>query len=175
MHHLNYKKLFSYYTDTEHAPELFLLLNELFFDGELPPVDIRFQNLKLKEDPDSIYVNGEFRMHETETGNPTLYLDPSSILSCLFSNNWNRSFHQLCGHMVHEMVHYYCTLNHIPETDNHGVFHNRNFRDAAQAHGLTATYSMSDPMVDGYNSTALTGWAEALIDRNIGATRKASA
>lgn len=175
MHRLNYKKLFSYYTEASHAPELYLLLNDLFFDGELPLIEIRLQKLKQPEDPDDILVNGELRMHRTESGKPTLYLDPSSILSCLFSNDWGRNFHHLCGHMLHEMVHFHCSLHHISDTDRTGTFHNRNFRDAAVAHGLTANYSMSNPTVDGYNSTTLTGRAEAQIDRSLYALKKLSA
>lgn len=175
MYRINYKKLFSYYTDREHATELYQLLNDLFFESELPLVDIRFQTLRDENDPDSIVVNGEFRMHETETGNPTLYLDPASILSCLFNNSWSRCFHSLCGHMLHEMIHYYCTLHNIPETENHGVFHNNRFKLACENHGLTAQYSMSNPYIDGYNRTALTGWAETQIDRNIMVPRRATA
>ena len=162
---MNYKKVFSYYASEENGLELYQLLNELFYDGELPEVSVKYQKIKREDDHHSIQVNGEFHLEDEEEGRPVILLDPSVISVGLLGDNWKRRFYRLCGDMLHEMVHYYCSLNRIAETDNRGVYHNTAFRNVATNHGLNVGLNMKHPELDGYNSTICTAPAEQAIAR----------
>ncbi len=164
MRKLKYDKLFSFYTEEAHVGELFALLNDLFYDGALPDVHICLKDLRDVGDAADLYINGEFRMFRTESGEPTLYLNPSSIMSGPFSNSPRRCFYFLCGYMLHEMCHYYCSLHGVRETDQEGEYHNLKFKDVAMRHGLNVRLSMSHPKEHGYNSTELSATAENAID-----------
>lgn len=45
-----------------------------------------------------------------------------------------RSFEEICGTLLHEMAHLYNLMHDIK--DCNGLYHNKNFKDAAEAHGL---------------------------------------
>lgn len=74
--------------------------------------------------------------------------------------------------MIHEMVHLYCREHGIKEVSRGGAYHNKKFKEVAEAHGLTCVYTGA---AHGWNTTpgdnlleyALQkGWSEIKIARN---------
>ena len=47
-----------------------------------------------------------------------------------------RSFSELCGTLLHEMVHLYNLQNGIQDTSRGGTYHNKKFKEIAEQHGL---------------------------------------
>lgn len=48
----------------------------------------------------------------------------------------SRPFEDIAGTMLHEMVHLYNLENGVKDTSRAGTYHNKKFKDAAEAHGL---------------------------------------
>lgn len=48
-----------------------------------------------------------------------------------------RSFEEICGTLLHEMAHLYNLINGIKDCNK--LYHNKKFKEAAEAHGLTVT------------------------------------
>ena len=48
----------------------------------------------------------------------------------------NRPFDEVCGTLLHEMVHLYNLQNHIKDTSRGGIYHNSRFREMAEHFGL---------------------------------------
>ena len=74
--------------------------------------------------------------------------------------------------MIHEMVHLYCREHGIKEVSRGGAYHNKKFKEVAEAHGLTCVYTGA---AHGWNTApgdnlleyALQkGWSEIKIARN---------
>ena len=51
-----------------------------------------------------------------------------------------REISEICSTLLHEMVHLYCIESGIKDTSRGNTYHNKRFRDVAEAHGLTVTY-----------------------------------
>ena len=73
--------------------------------------------------------------------------------------------------MLHEMVHLYCRENGIKEVSRGGKYHNRKFKEIAEAHGLTCIpcgqYGWNTTPGDNLVEYALSkGWSEIRIGRN---------
>lgn len=49
----------------------------------------------------------------------------------------NRPYEETCGTLLHEMVHLQNLQDGVQDTSRSGTYHNRKFKDAAEAHGLT--------------------------------------
>ena len=49
----------------------------------------------------------------------------------------DRPIEETASTLLHEMVHEYCMETGIKDTSNNGVYHNRRFKEQAEAHGLT--------------------------------------
>ena len=49
----------------------------------------------------------------------------------------NRPFEETCGTLIHEMVHLWNLQEGVQDTSRSGTYHNKNFKVAAEAHGLT--------------------------------------
>jgi hypothetical protein len=64
----------------------------------------------------------------------------------------NRPFEETAGTLLHEMVHLANLQNGIKYTSRGGTYHNKEFKLAAEAHGLTVSKTKS-----GWHVTALTG------------------
>lgn len=47
-----------------------------------------------------------------------------------------RNFSELCGTLLHEMVHLYNLQNGIQDTSRGGTYHNKKFKEIAEQHGL---------------------------------------
>ena len=49
----------------------------------------------------------------------------------------NRPFEETCSTMIHEMVHLLNLQDGVQDTSRSGMYHNRKFKETAEAHGLT--------------------------------------
>ena len=49
----------------------------------------------------------------------------------------NRPFEETCGTLLHEMVHLQNLQDGIQDTSRSGTYHNKKFKETAEAHGLT--------------------------------------
>lgn len=68
----------------------------------------------------------------------------------------SRPYDEVAGTMLHEMVHLYNLENGVKDTSRAGTYHNRKFKEAAEAHGLTVEASEKY----GWSVTALTDEAK---------------
>ena len=54
----------------------------------------------------------------------------------------DRGLEYITSSVIHELTHYYCdTVLNVQDTSNHGVYHNRKFKEEAEKHGLICTKS----------------------------------
>ena len=103
--------------------KMFRALNTRFFDSELPEVVISIKKTAGAYGHftcGKVWQAGDERRYEINISSASLNQE------CAF----------LAGVLVHEMVHEYCAEHGIKDTSNNGVYHNRRFKEQAEAHGL---------------------------------------
>lgn len=103
--------------------KMFRVLNQHYFEGKLPePI------ISLKKTPSAyghitcakVWQAGEESKYEINISSATL----------------NRPIEDTTATLLHEMVHEHCLESGIKDTSNNGVYHNRRFKEQAEAHGL---------------------------------------
>ena len=99
-------------------------LNEDFFENYLPMPTITIQQ-----------KTGTYG-HFTTDPNTWISSDGNSHEINISASNLGRDISAVCTTLVHEMCHYLAFLTGVKDTSNRGVYHNHNFKDIAQAHGL---------------------------------------
>lgn len=106
----------------------FDVLNEVYFNGELPPIVITIQS--------SPRTNGHLTMRpEWSVQEDRLYeLNISA-------EHLDRPIENIMATLMHELTHYYCLLNGISDTSQNGRYHNKRFKEEAEKRGLIITYS----------------------------------
>lgn len=55
----------------------------------------------------------------------------------------NRPFEETCGTLIHEMVHLQNLQDGVQDTSRSGTYHNKKFKETAEAHGLTVEKARS--------------------------------
>ena len=70
----------------------------------------------------------------------------------LCAEHLNRPFEETCGTLLHEMVHLFNLFEGIQDTSRGGTYHNKHFKAAAEAHGLSVEKSAKY----GFSTTKLT-------------------
>ena len=107
---------------------MFDLLNAEFFESALsrPTITIQstpkaYGHFSLREDT---WVSKLGATHEINIGAGTL----------------SRPIEEVAATLLHEMVHYYNHVNGIQDCSRGNTYHNRKFRDAAEAHGLIVNH-----------------------------------
>ena len=104
--------------------KMFRELNKHYFAGKLPePI------ISLKKTPSAyghitcskVWQAGGENKYEINISSATL----------------DRPIEETASTLLHEMVHEYCMETGIKDTSNNGVYHNRRFKEQAEAHGLT--------------------------------------
>lgn len=123
------KELTKYSRVAAALEKLFDKLNDSFFDGELERPVITIQSTPRAYGHITVgktwSVKGEER-RELNIGAGTLF----------------RPIEYTTATMLHEMTHIYCMdIARLNDTSNNGVYHNRHFKEAAEAHGLICTKS----------------------------------
>ena len=104
-----------------------VLLDKHYFAGKLPePI------ISLKKTPSAyghitcskVWQAGGENKYEINISSATL----------------DRPIEETASTLLHEMVHEYCMETGIKDTSNNGVYHNRRFKEQAEAHGLTVDH-----------------------------------
>lgn len=141
---------------------LFQVLNEQFYENELPtPVIVASTTGKKRafgwctayrawtdktiadvHSPSDQLTDDEIKIINHEDG----YFEINICAEYL-----DRDFLDICETMMHEMVHLYCAIHDIHDTTQNGVYHNKNYKEAAEKHGLDVKRSKY-----GYCETSLT-------------------
>ena len=123
------KELTSYNRVAGYLNKLFDLLNEEFFESELsrPTITIQstpkaYGHFSLREDT---WVSKLGATHEINIGAGTLA----------------RPIENVAATLLHEMVHYYNYVNGVQDTSRGYTYHNRRFKEAAEARGLLVSHS----------------------------------
>ena len=119
------KEITTYVEAVEYLNTLFDLLNARFFDNELERPTITIQStpkalghFSTRKDT---WVSSAGVSHEVNIGAGNLACEIDLLLSVL----------------THELVHYYCNIHGIKDVSRNTMYHNRKFKEAAEAHGLT--------------------------------------
>lgn len=101
----------------------FDVLNEVYFNGELPPIVITIMS--------SPRTNGHF------TINREWRLDEERLNEINVSaEHLDRPIENIMATLCHEMVHYYCQINGIKDVSSNGRYHNKRFKEEAEKRGL---------------------------------------
>lgn len=123
------KQLTSYNRVAGYLNKVFDLLNAEFFESELsrPTITIQstpkaYGHFSLREDT---WVSKLGETHEINIGAGTL----------------SRPIEEVAATLLHEMVHYYNHVHGIQDCSRGNTYHNRQFKEAAEARGLHVTRS----------------------------------
>jgi len=118
------KEITTYVEAVEYLNTLFDLLNVRFFGNELERPTITIQStpkalghFSTRKDT---WISSVGVSHELNIGAGTLASPIEDLLSVL----------------VHEMTHYYCHVHGIKDVSRGTMYHNRRYKEAAEAHGL---------------------------------------
>ncbi len=154
------KELTSYNRVAGYLNKIFDMLNAEFFENALsrPTITIQstpkaYGHFSLRSDT---WISKIGATHEINIGAGTLA----------------RPIEEVAATLLHEMVHYWNFVGGIQDCSRGGTYHNRRFKDAAEAHGLTVQHSdkygwshtaPSDALLDFVLENELT---DILINRN---------
>ena len=123
------KQLTSYNRAAGYLNKVFDLLNAEFFENALsrPTITIQstpraYGHFSLRNDT---WVSKVGATHEINIGAGTL----------------SRPIENIAATLLHEMVHYYNYENGIKDVSRGNTYHNRRFKEAAEARGLLVTHS----------------------------------
>ena len=123
------KQLTSYNRVAGYLNKVFDLLNAEFFESELsrPTITIQstpkaYGHFSLREDT---WVSTLGGTHEINIGAGTL----------------SRPIEEVAATLLHEMVHYYNYQLGIQDCSRGNTYHNRRFKESAEAHGLIVAHS----------------------------------
>lgn len=75
----------------------------------------------------------------------------------------NRPIKNICATLIHEMVHLYNIKKGIKDTSGNGRYHNKKFKETAEAHGLTIEQIVGY----GWTKTSLQEETATWIDQNV--------
>jgi rubrerythrin len=133
--------------------DLFDLFNQHFYAGELTRPAITVS-------PDSGHgAYGWCSVEEIwKTGDDT----HREINLC--AEYLDRPMPEVCGTMLHEMAHLYNLQRGIEDVSNNGYYHNKKFKDTAEAHGLVI--EKHDKY--GWTITTLTAEAAVWLEETLG-------
>lgn len=104
-------------------------LNNAFFEGELLP-DVII-TLKCTKRAYGHFTTGQVWRVDESTHKHEINISSATL---------DRPILQTAATLPHEMVHFYCHINNIRDTSNHGVYHNHKYKEAALDHGLLVSY-----------------------------------
>lgn len=154
------KELTSYNRVAGYLNKLFDLLNAEFFESVLsrPTITIQstpkaYGHFSLRDDT---WISKNGGTHEINIGAGTL----------------SRPIEEVAATLLHEMVHYYNYEMGIQDCSRGNTYHNRRFKEAAEAHGLIVSHSEKYGWSHTSPSDALlefvldNGLTDILINRN---------
>ena len=154
------KQLTTYNRAAGYLNRIFDLLNEQYFENELsrPTITIQstpkaYGHFSLRDDT---WISKNGATHEINIGAGTLARPIENVVATL----------------LHEMIHYHNYVNGIQDTSRGYTYHNKRFRDSAEARGLHvehhATYgwSITSPSDDLLDFCLFNGLTDILLNRN---------
>ena len=154
------KQLTTYNRAAGYLNRIFDLLNEAYFENTLsrPTITIQstpkaYGHFSLRSDT-WVSKNGE--THEINIGAGTLARPIENVVATL----------------LHEMVHYYNHINGIQDTSRGNTYHNKRFRESAEARGLivehhpTYGWSITSPADSLLDFVLFNGLTDILLNRN---------
>ena len=122
------KELSSYNRVAGYLNKVFDLLNQEFFESTLsrPTITIQstpkaYGHFSLRDDT---WISKKGATHEINIGAGTL----------------SRPIEEVVATLLHEMVHYDSFVRGVQDCSRGGTYHNRKFRDSAEAHGLIVNH-----------------------------------
>ena len=132
--------------------DLFRVLNDKFFESELPtPVIVASTTGKKRAYGwcTSYRAWTDKSMDDVRSPSDQLTDEEKKIIAQedgyyeinICAEYLSRDFLDICNTMLHEMVHLYCAIHDIHDTTQNGVYHNKNYKDAAEKHGLEVARS----------------------------------
>ena len=154
------KELTSYNRVAGYLNKIFDLLNKAFFEGALarPTITIQstpraYGHFSLREDTWVSKIGGT---HEINIGAGTLARPIEDVVATL----------------LHEMVHYFNHVCGVQDCSRGNAYHNRKFKEAAEAHGLVVErserygWSRTSPSEALLNFVIDNSLTEILLNRN---------
>lgn len=154
------KQLTTYNRAAGYLNRIFDLLNEQYFENTLsrPTITIQstpkaYGHFSLRDDT---WISKTGATHEINIGAGTL----------------SRPIENVVATLLHEMVHYYNHVNGVQDTSRGNTYHNKRFRECAEAHGLTVehhpTYgwSITSPGDSLLDFCLYNGLTDILLNRN---------
>ena len=123
------REITTYSDAVEYLTEIFDLLNNRFFECALSKPTI------------TIYSTPKYYGHFT-TKEDTWVSDSGGTHEInIDAGTLGRPIIEIAETLLHEMVHYYNYVNKIKDTSRYGSYHNRKFKETAEAHGLIVQYN----------------------------------
>lgn len=117
------KPLTNYQRVSQYLVKVFKLVNETYFNNSLDIPTITVQS--------TIGAYGHVSVqkvwHNEETATHELNLSADYL---------NRPIENIVATLIHEACHLYAMQNHIKDTSNHGIYHNKRFKALAEARNL---------------------------------------
>ena len=154
------KELTSYNRVAGYLNKVFDLLNEEFFESALsrPTITIQstpkaYGHFSLRDDA---WISKNGKTHEINIGAGTLA----------------RPIENVCATLLHEMCHYWNCENGIQDCSRGGTYHNKRFKETAEAHGLIVKHSErygwshTEPNDELLDFVLCNGLTDILINRN---------
>ena len=117
------KQLSNYQRATQYLVRVFKYINEEYFENSLESPTITIQSKSGTYG--HITVNKVWNCNNIKT---------HELNVC--SDYLNRPIENIVATLIHEACHLYALQNNIKDTSNHGIYHNRRFKELAEARGL---------------------------------------
>lgn len=136
----------------EQLEDLFEVFNYKYFESELskPVITVSPDNTKGAYGWCTSYKAWKDAGHETDG-----YYEINICAEYL-----SRPYEEVAGTMLHEMIHLYNLENGVKDTSRGGTYHNKKFKDAAEAHGLNVEATEKY----GYSKTSLNDEAKSEVE-----------
>ena len=115
------------YRQYEVLYKAFNLFNEHYFDNELPPCMITLQ--KKRENKLGDFTVEPIWFNENQDEFYQININPI---------NMNREPEEILSTLLHEVIHYYCTLHKIKDCKQ--KMHTTAYKEVAESHGLNVEY-----------------------------------
>lgn len=104
----------------------FEVLNKVYFDSALPPIVITIMSAPRSNG--HFTVNREWRVDEER------YHEIN-----ISAEHLDRNIEAIMSTLMHECIHYYCSLHNIRCVSSNGRYHNKKFKQEAEKRGLIIT------------------------------------
>ena len=113
---------------TAFLENAYVVLNQKYFGGELPPVVITIQS-----SPKAYghYTVNEIWFNDVNKGFKEINLGAETL---------DRPVEFTISTLLHEMVHHYCAVNNIKDTSRGGTYHNKRFKAECEKRDLIIDY-----------------------------------